>query len=125
MGRESGLCAPSWMFGKYTNSATVSSASSVTVLGLATVPVDIVAQATVNKRDLAKLTFTLTDPNGQRAVLCSPATQVCSDAALRSGLSAKENTRDDEVNGRWTLRVQGPGGPKITRWTLQLSSRWD
>ena len=36
--------------------------------------------------------------------------------------------RDDQVNGRWSLRVQGMGKGQegiFRKWTLFIVSRWD
>ncbi|HQP38280.1 MAG TPA: hypothetical protein PLI95_24015, partial [Polyangiaceae bacterium] len=79
----------------------------------------------LNKNDPSKLTLQLTDPNGVAAIVCSPATAPCTKDGLAQGISVEGNSRDDQVNGRWTLQVKGSGAPKIVTWTLHLSSRWD
>lgn len=119
-----GTCAPAWMVADYTNSTTYGTTSNVVAYGLATVPVDIVVTAQLNLANPSNLTLRLTDPNGARAVVCSPTTVPCSTATLAAGVSVG-NSHDDQVNGRWTLQVLGTPSPKIKLWTLHLSSRWD
>jgi len=124
MGDE-GWCVPSWMLAEFTNAKTYGTTSNVVVYGQATVPVDIVVSGKLNKNDPSKLTLQLTDPNGVAAIVCSPATAPCTKDGLAQGISVEGNSRDDQVNGRWTLQVKGSGAPKIVTWTLHLSSRWD
>ena len=124
MGPE-GWCQPSWMVADYTNGKTYGTTSNVIVYGLATVPVDIVVSAKLNKSDPSKLTLQLTDPNGVAAIVCSPTVGACTTDRLSQGISVEGNSRDDQVNGRWTLQVKGSGAPKMATWTLHLSSRWD
>lgn len=119
-----GTCAPAWMVADYTNSTTYGTTSNVVAYGLATVPVDIVVTAQLNLSNPSNLTLRLTDPNGALAVVCSPSTLPCSTAGLAAGISVG-NSRDDSVNGRWTLQVLGSPSPKIKLWALHLSSRWD
>lgn len=124
MGPE-GMCVPAWMMTDFTNGKTYGTTSNVVVYGQATVPVDIVVSAKLNKSDPSKLTLQLTDPNGVAGIVCSPATAACTTDRLAQGISFEGNSRDDQVNGRWTLQVKGTGSPKIATWTLHLSSRWD
>lgn len=124
MGPE-GQCSPAWMVADYTNSTTYGTTSNVIAYGLATVPVDIVVTAQLNKTNSSKWTLQLTDPNGVAAVVCSPTTEPCTAPLLADGVSVQGNSRDDQVNGRWTLQVKGSRSPKIRSWTLHLSSRWD
>jgi hypothetical protein len=124
MGPE-GWCLPAWMVADYTNAKTYGTTSNVVAHGLATVPVDIVVWAELNKKTSSKWTLQLTDPNGVAAVVCSPSTVACTPENLAAGISVLGNSRDDAVNGRWTLQVKGSGSPKIKTWTLHLSSRMD
>jgi hypothetical protein len=124
MGPE-GMCLPSWMAADYTNATTYGTTSNVVAYGLATVPVDIVVQAKLNRHNVSHWTLKLTDPNGVVAVVCGPNDGTCTKSRLAEGISVQGNSRDDQVNGRWTLQVQGSGSPKIKTWTLHLSSRWD
>jgi Proprotein convertase P-domain len=123
MGVE-GTCRPDWMTAVYTQVAKTAS-SSVVAYGLATVPEDVVVRAKLSAANLANATVTLTDPNGQVATLCSPAVP-CVAKQLAAGVSAQGISRDDEVNGRWTLRVASKNNAvKIQSWSLTLSSRFD
>jgi hypothetical protein len=122
MGSE-GSCRPNWMSAVYTKN-NAGAVSSVIAYGLATVPEDIVVRARVGNMNLATATLTLTDPNGTVATICSPAAP-CTAAQLAAGVSAQGISRDDQVNGRWTLRVSGVAAAKIQSWSLSLSSRLD
>jgi hypothetical protein len=113
------------MIADYTNNTTYGTTSNVIAYGLATVPVDIVVRAQTNLSNPSALTLRLTDPNGSVAVVCSPTTIICTTAGLSAGISVAGNSRDNNVNGRWTLQVLGKPSPKISNWTLHLSSRWD
>jgi Proprotein convertase P-domain len=118
-----GLCRPDWMSATYTGRGG-HAASSVVAFGLATVPEDIVVTAKLSTESLAKATLTLTDPNGAIAVLCSPSAP-CTRAQLAAGVSVLGISRDDEVNGRWTLQVSDTNAQTIRAWSLGLSSRFD
>jgi Proprotein convertase P-domain len=122
MGNE-GTCKPSWMSAVYTK-ASAGAVSSVVAYGLATVPEDIVVRARIANVNLATATITLTDPNGTVATICSTSAR-CTAAQLAAGVSAAGISRDDQVNGRWTLRIVGVAAAKIQSWSLSLSSRLD
>ena len=94
--------------------------SSVVACGLASVPVDIVVYLHLD-HPRPNLVIELEDPNGQ--VDCA------SNQAWSPGpIIAQVGSGDDEVNGRWTLRVRGAVSGvsgTLTGWSLYLLSRWD
>jgi Proprotein convertase P-domain/Somatomedin B domain len=128
-----GNCVPTWMKGSYENASAQSIplgiggvTSSVVVYGLATVPVDIAVDLKITHPRPSDLTITLTDPNGAVSTVWKQASTLGPD--LNQRLLVKDNSRDDMVNGRWTLKVvDGKTGASGTlkKWTLELTSRWD
>jgi len=131
-----GDCVPQWMAGRF--EADIASpyaigdapsggiASSVTVSGLASVPVDLEVTVHVDHPRPSDLVITLVDPNGARAVLWDRSPEF--DGRDRSFVTSGEISRDDTVNGRWQLRVEdevtGETGT-LNGWTLFVVSRWD
>ncbi|HUH03942.1 MAG TPA: hypothetical protein VML75_18225 [Kofleriaceae bacterium] len=68
----------------------------------------------------------LMDPNGAEAVLWDGPNQ--SGAFPGSFIALGQISRDDQVNGRWLLRIwndSGRGLGNLHGWTLTLNSRWD
>ena len=134
LGWGSGICVPSWMSGSYTNAlerfiprSDFMWASAVTVRGLATVPVDVTVQVDLEHTDPHSLILVLEDPNGSQAVLWDGPQQL-QDAFPGDFVALGQITRDDEVNGRWLLRLvnhDGRGVGQLHSWTLSLTSRWD
>ena len=129
-----GTCNPQWMAGRFEQHAPVvipddssmSATSSVVVYGLASVPVDLDVQVELGHPRPMDLRVTLIDPNGAEAVLWDR------DAGLgthgRSFVTSGGISRDDQVNGRWTLRVDDLVGGEsgyVLRWSLFVVSRWD
>jgi len=131
-----GHCVPQWMAGRF--EADIASpyaigdapsggiASSVVVSGLASVPVDLEVTVHVEHPRPADLVITLIDPNGARSVLWDRASDF--GGRGRSFVTTGEISRDDNVNGRWQLRVEdevtGEAGT-LNGWTLFVVSRWD
>ena len=130
-----GTCNPEWMARRFEQHVpavipdaemATPAVSSVVVYGLASVPVDLDVQLQLDHPRPADLRITLVDPNGDEAVLWDR------DAALgthaRSFVTTGGISRDAEVNGRWSLRVEdlvtGQRGALI-RWSLFVVSRWD
>jgi hypothetical protein len=128
-----GQCVPEWMAGRWSDAtrrrlddgAAVS--SGLVVSGLASVPVDLTVTLSVQHERPQDLKVTLTDPNGSRAVLWDRSPELASGYArsfVTTGIS-----RDDQVNGRWTLTVEdtvrGSGAGWIRAWDLFVVSRWD
>ncbi len=127
----SGDCVPRWMSGRWETepeSAIPESGSlreSVVVYGLASVPVDIEVQVHIDHPRRTDLRVTLLDPNGVASVLWDRSTELAeySRSFALSGIS-----RDDQVNGRWTLQVEdlvtGQTGT-LESFRLFVVSRWD
>ena len=137
-----GYCVAPWMAGRFVNDQWYqirdsevpwdcgdrcpSVSSSVVVRGLATVPVDIIVTAQIDHADGRDLRVTLTDPNGDQAVLWDNSDEVgngVSRSFVTTGIS-----RDDYVNGRWTLTIEDTehgGAGWLKGWDLFIVSRWD
>lgn len=128
-----GDCNPQWMAGRFGGGALESAvpasgtlAESVVAYGLASVPVDIEVQVHVDHPRRQDLRVTLVDPNGDRAVLWDRTTELTEWS--RSFVTTGGISRDDQVNGRWTLEVEdlGAGASGTLRsFSLFVVSRWD
>ena len=130
-----GDCVPQWMAQRYeqTVDATIHDAPSggiapsVVVYGLASVPVDIEVVARIDHPRRTDLRVTLIDPNGAEAVLWDRTTELAE--WNRSFVTSGGISRDDQVNGRWSLRVEdlvaGGGEGTLVSWSLFIVSRWD
>ena len=128
-----GECRPAWMadnYGQAPNAALPPPASSATftvpVAGLASVPEDIIVTVDLEGADPAGLRLVLSDPQGTESHLWDgPA---AGGAAMPTELLALDGiSRDDNVNGTWTLHVENvssPAGTLVT-WNLYVSSRFD
>lgn len=133
---DEGFCRPTWMFTTIDDGGVSSvpgivmnepSGQSVTALGLASVPEDIVVRVGLEHTHPQSLWIGLRDPNGSEATLW--------DGPNAGGAAFPEEmipfgdiSRDDAVNGHWTLlvrNVDGLGDGIVDGWSLQLSSRWD
>lgn len=124
-----GTCVPQWMAGRFggTVDSPIGDAhdESVVVYGLASVPVDIEVQVRIEHPRLTDLRVTLIDPNGDSAVLWNRTSELeeWSRSFVTHGIS-----RDDAVNGRWTLRVEdmvsGETGT-LRHFQLFIVSRYD
>jgi len=137
-----GDCGAQWFAGTYINDSVKeipdsevpwdcgdkcpSTSSSVVVYGLASVPVDIVVTVQIAHSKNTDLLVTLTDPNGDTAVLWKNSNEVgdgLSKSYVTNGIS-----RDDAVNGKWTLKVADTkhgGGGYLKGWKMLVTSRWD
>lgn len=129
-----GYCNPAWMEDSFTSTTlrnipqitTFPAATSVTVTGLATVPEDIWVEVDLRHSDPHSLRIALMDPNGAEAILWDGPNQ--SGAFPGSFVALGQISRDDQVNGRWLLRIWNDGGRgtgNLHGWTLTLNSRWD
>lgn len=127
----SGNCTPDWMAGRWGDQfeapipASGTLNQSVVAYGLASVPVDIEVQVHIDHPRMTDLRVTLHDPNGDSAVLWDRTTELTewSRSFVTTGIS-----RDDQVNGRWTLEVEdlGTGASGTLRsFHLFIVSRWD
>lgn len=108
-------------------STSAPAVSSVIVQGQATVPVDLEVDLDVSHPDMHALRIRLVDPNGTQALLwdgpASAGSTFPPHIVVDNGIS-----RDDSVNGRWTLRIDNAAGTQaglLKGWTLKLTSRWD
>ena len=97
--------------------------SQVEVSGLASVPVDIVVTLDIDHADRGQLLVTLIDPNGDESPLWVYESDATDVVYANQGI-----TRDDRVNGTWTLHVAdletGTVGT-LEGWELFIVSRWD
>jgi hypothetical protein len=127
-----GDCVPEWMSGEFVSGGSGSipdsptssgTASSVLVRGLASVPVDIKLKVSINHARPSDLRISLTDPNGDEAVVWDQKSGTLPSTFLVKGIAG-----DDEVNGQWRLRIQDRvAGTSGTHggWSVYLTSRWD
>lgn len=131
-GAPEGWCRPAWMTGEFTKYADVSLPASTVpvestqaVVGLATVPEDIIVELDLAHSAAHRLVLTLVDPGGDSALLWDGPNEGTppSRISVTRGIS-----RDASVNGRWLLRVTNPSGTgsgTLRSWKLKLNSRWD
>jgi hypothetical protein len=131
-GRTEGWCRPAWMAGEFTRYADVALPAStapvestVAVVGLATVPTDIIVELDLVHTSPQRLVLTLVDPGGDSALLWDGPNEGTppSRISVTRGIS-----RDSSVNGRWLLRVTNPSGVgsgTLRSWRLRLTSRYD
>lgn len=128
-----GLCNPEWQSGTYHASHAfhvpddprLNFSSAVRVYGQATVPLDIVVTVDVDHDRPRDLALWLEDPNGQIA-------EVWAKGQGRAGVSEvvvlEGISRDDTVNGLWTLHAfdtrKGKAGV-VRGWSLSLTSNFD
>lgn len=127
-----GQCLPWWMHDSFDNDtqrfigeSDDPVATGVVVRGQASVPMDVIVTADIRHSNPGDLRIELSDPNGARAVLWDGPAE---SGPMPSRFNAQgEISRDDEVNGRWLLRVYnaGAGAGNIYGWTLDVSSRFD
>ncbi len=101
--------------------------SAAVVYGLATVPLDIVVTARISHPDRSQLVVTVLDPSGTDALIFDGAEDA--PEILDAPIVALGNiSRDDAVNGRWTLRVEdraAGGQGDLDGWTLHIVSNFD
>lgn len=131
---DTGSCVPAWMANSFLadvpaaipTGAGATVTSSTVVRGLATVPVDIEVEVDLAGVDIRRLRLELTDPNGDTALLWNGATDGGSPPARL--LAGPGISRDDSVNGHWTLTAvtlgAGTAGT-LAGWRLHLTSRMD
>ncbi len=129
-----GSCRPLWMRDTFASTTqrfipletTVPVATSVTVRGQASVPEDIEVDIDLRFSEPHSLRIAVRDPNGDEAVVWDGPSE--SGPFPGSFVVVGGISRDDQVNGRWLLRIWNPGGEGLGTlggWTLDISSRWD
>lgn len=128
-----GECRPAWMADNWTSEPQAALPAigetaefTVDVRGLASVPEDIVVTLVLDGADAAGLRLVLADPQGTQSHLWDgPA---AGGAPMPTELLALDGiSRDDNVNGVWTLQVENvssPGGT-LALWNVYISSRFD
>lgn len=124
-----GHCVPQWMAGRYRDdeggAIDGTLERGLIVNGLASVPVDIEVVTHIVHPRLTDLRVTLLDPQGTESILWDQTSELeeWSRSYALNGIS-----RDDNVNGEWTLRVEdvvtGESGT-LEQWSLFIVSRWD
>ncbi|MEZ4398990.1 MAG: hypothetical protein R3B06_03180 [Kofleriaceae bacterium] len=106
--------------------AGVAVASTVVVIGQATVPMDLEVSVDLAGVAPSRLRLVLADPNGSEAVVWDGAT---ASGPMPARLVALGNiSRDDTINGTWTLTATtlSAGAPGVlVGWQLHVTSRWD
>ncbi len=129
-----GECRPAWMADNWSSEPQASLPAigasaefTVDVQGLATVPEDIVVTVVLDgPANPAGLRLVLSDPQGTESNLWDgPA---AGGAAMPTELLALDGiSRDDNVNGVWTLRVENVSSPAgtLALWNVYISSRFD
>lgn len=127
-----GFCRPNWMRGTFAPGlagldlpADEVAREDVFVHGLASVPEDIVVELNADLMRPEELIIRLYDPNGTESVLWYGPEE---EGSFDNRLVAREGiSRDDEVNGTWTLEIENTGDEDayIDRFELIVSSRWD
>ncbi len=98
---------------------------TLTVKGLATVPLDGVLDLVIRHPDTAELSVTLINPGGTEIPVFNgnPAGQ---DLEL-TGLAVAVPS-DETINGQWTLRIRDANGGDtgwLSHWSMSFTSRWD
>ncbi|QSQ27546.1 proprotein convertase P-domain-containing protein [Pyxidicoccus parkwayensis] len=131
-GAPEGWCRPAWMSGEFKKyaevalpAATAPVESTQAVVGLATVPEDIIVEVDLVHSASHRLVLTLVDPSGDSALLWDGPNEGTppSRISVTRGIS-----RDASVNGYWLLRVTNPSGVgsgTLRSWKLKLTSRYD
>ena len=133
LGWDEGICNPDWQEGTYRAShafhvpddPTLGFNSTVRVYGQATVPMDLVVTVDVDHPRPSDLAIWLEDPNGQVAEVFAKgqARSGTNEVVVGYGIS-----RDDAVNGLWTLRAfdttRGKAGI-VRGWSLYVTSNFD
>ena len=129
---SSGECRPAWMAADFTSEvdATIAAGTAaqftVDVAGLATVPEDIVVTVDLSGIDPADVRIVIADPQGTEShPWDGPA---AGGAPMPTELLALDGiSRDDNINGTWTLTVENLGSTdaNLSLWNLYLSSRFD
>lgn len=98
---------------------------TLTVKGLATVPVNGVMDLVIRHSNSAELTVTLINPGGTEIPVFNgnPSGQ---DLELTE--MAIPVPSDETINGDWTLRIRDANGGDtgwLSHWSIFLTSRWD
>jgi hypothetical protein len=127
----SGSCSPAWMarslsdnkLGYIRDNYPKGLQRSLVAYGLATVPVDIEVELSIKHGRTDDLRITLIDPNGVEGLVWDRTRGPLEPRMRVTGIPG-----DDNVNGRWTLKVVDQRSGKsgvLDSWTLHLTSRWD
>ncbi|WP_095961582.1 proprotein convertase P-domain-containing protein [Corallococcus macrosporus] len=127
-----GYCAPAWMgasFIEYSDLRLQSTnplvTAPLTVVGLATVPMDINVELDIVHTAPHRLVLTLEDPGGETALLWDGPNEGTPPSRI---VVTRGIPRDGSINGRWKLHVANPSGVgsgTLRSWTLKLTSRYD
>ena len=128
-----GFCRPTWMVGDFETPYYLRNINVATttetffpISGLATVPEDIVlsmdASAVTNAQDLK---IVLSDPNGSTATYWDGSVNTGSIPA--SAVMQGSISRDDTINGQWTVTFTNTGSASgtVKDFSLHLTSRFD
>ncbi len=129
---SSGECRPAWMAADFTSEVDATIAAGTTaqftveVAGLASVPEDIIVTVDLSGIDPADLRVVIADPSGTESHPWDGPS--AGGAPMPTELLALDGiSRDDMVNGTWTLTIEnlGASDANLSLWNLYLSSRFD
>jgi hypothetical protein len=138
-----GVCRPEWQ--QQTLSVYK---GSVSTFGMGSIAEEIVVKTSLLMKDpsatsryadfipatentVSAMVVTIKKPNGDKAVLCSPATTRCSNATIAAGLkpvtafvrTINSGRSSDEVNGFWNIEASGPTVMSVAHGSMFLSTR--
>ncbi len=133
---DNGFCRPAWMFGSFAAETSFSipangvAVQDIFVYGLATVPEDARIQFNLNHPDVSALNITVIPAGRDNASLATVFTGATDASPGQTSLNIDANLMhpgDEDLNGRWTLRIENTGGAtgSGSGYALQFSSRFD
>lgn len=128
-----GLCRPSWMANTFRSGTVIAipdntpagATMGMTVIGLATVPEDVIVHLEITHPRKQDLKIILTQPSSAEGIVWN--VNSAGDARVVMG-PATGIERDSSVNGVWTLTVIDTVAGSIgtlNGWSLELTSRMD
>lgn len=131
-----GFCRPAWMFGRFSSESSSSIPANgvveqdIFVYGLATVPEDANIKFNLSHSDVSALNITVIPAGRDNASLATVFTGATDAVAGQTSLAIDGNLfhpGDEDLNGRWTLRIEntGSGTGSVNGYQLDFSSRFD
>lgn len=125
-----GICSPAWMHDEFVSEGATGipdapnegAGQGLTVVGLASVPTDAIVRVRLDHARPADLDLSLINPTGTSVSVWAAGTGAPPES-MPVGVPG-----DESVNGDWVLWARdtrsGEAGA-ITRWSLELTSRFD